>query len=82
MMKFILLAFIAIVGLTQSQRTPKRPPPPPGFRDAGKNLNPRRRVSSIQPLSPFLTESGKVQLRTQNLKIWFVHIAASFHIKF
>merc|ERR1711909_15380 len=56
MMRIILLAFIAIVGLTQSQRTPKPPPPPPGFESGsgskgtgisftGKNQN-RNRVSS------------------------------------
>ena len=68
MMRIILLAFIAIVGLTQAQRTPKPPPPPPGFESGsgskgtgisftGKNQN-RNRESSARPqgFSPFTSK--------------------------
>ena len=68
MMRIILLAFIAIVGLSQSQRTPKPPPPPPGFESGsgskgtgisftGKNQN-RNRESSARPqgFSPFTSK--------------------------
>merc|ERR1711911_467596 len=57
MMRIILLAFIAIVGLTQSQRTPKPPPPPPGFGSGSKGSKTNNR-ESIQPqgFSPFTSK--------------------------
>merc|ERR1711911_265498 len=57
MMRIILLAFIAIVGLTQSQRTPK--PPPPGFESgSGSKGSKTNNRESIQPqgFSPFTSK--------------------------
>merc|ERR1712179_725549 len=59
MMRIILLAFIAIVGLTQSQRTPKPPPPPPGFESgSGSKGSKTNNRGSIQPqgFSPFTSK--------------------------
>merc|ERR1712179_582713 len=59
MMRIILLAFIAMVGLTQSQRTPKPPPPPPGFESgSGSKGSKTNNRESIQPqgFSPFTSK--------------------------
>merc|ERR1739838_1139529 len=62
MMRVVFLAFIAILGLTQAQRTPKPPSPPPGFgpgsgsesRPNGVSFSVHNRESSKVPVySPF-----------------------------
>ena len=45
-MRVVFLAFIAIIGVTQAQRTPKPPPPPPGFGpESGSGSRPKNGVS-------------------------------------
>ena len=65
-MRVALLAFIAILSLTQAQRTPKPPPPPPGVgsesgsgsKRPGITFGTNNRESSIQTqgFSPFTSK--------------------------